>query len=159
MCRAAGQSRRQPAVATEEEPVLRTSRGWLRNEDWKEQAQIIRREVRVIWLIFKDSRTPWYAKLAAAGAVGYVFSPIQLIPSFIPVIGFLDDFLAVSIGIKLTHWLAPEAVVRDCRERALASARHRDEQVSTVAGRAGAVAIAAIWLIIMAAATVWLYKP
>jgi uncharacterized membrane protein YkvA (DUF1232 family) len=130
----------------------------LRGKSWKEQAQILRNEVQVLWLILQDRRTPWYAKLLVASAVGYVFSPIQLIPSFIPVIGFLDDFLALAAGFKLAHWLAPETVICDARWRARALARQRDQQVPTLASRAGVAFVAAIWLMLMAAGMVWLYK-
>jgi uncharacterized membrane protein YkvA (DUF1232 family) len=112
-----------------------------------------------IWFICKDSRTPWYAKLVAACAVGYVFSPIQVIPSFIPVIGFLDDFLILSIGYKLTHWLVPAPVIRDCYKRAAVAAKDAEQEVPTAAGKASAIAIAVVWVLLMAAATVWLYKP
>jgi uncharacterized membrane protein YkvA (DUF1232 family) len=130
----------------------------LRGKSWKEQGQILRNEVQVLWLILQDRRTPWYAKLLVASAVGYVFSPIQLIPSFIPVIGFLDDFLALAAGFKLAHWLAPETVIRDARWRARTLARERDEQVPTLASRAGIVVVAAIWLMLMAVGMIWMYK-
>jgi uncharacterized membrane protein YkvA (DUF1232 family) len=129
----------------------------LRRKSWKEQAQMLQDEVQVLWLIFQDHRTPWYARLGVACAVGYVFSPIQLIPSFIPVIGFLDDFLALTAGFKLAHWLAPEAVIHDARVRALASAKEKGQHGMAQAGRA--VAIVAIWLMLMAAGMVWMYKP
>jgi uncharacterized membrane protein YkvA (DUF1232 family) len=130
----------------------------LRGKSWKEQGQILRNEVQVLWLILQDRRTPWYAKLLVAGAVGYVFSPIQLIPSFIPVIGFLDDFLALAAGFKLAYWLAPETVICDARWRARTLARERDQQVPTLASRAGLAVVAAIWLALMVAGVVWLYK-
>jgi len=82
-----------------------------------------------------------------------------MIPSFIPVIGFLDDFLILSIGYKLTHWLVPGPVIRDCYQRAEASSQRGQEQVPTGAAKASAIAIAVVWVLLMAAATVWLYKP
>ncbi len=130
----------------------------LRGKSWKEQAQILRNEMQVLWLILQDRRTPWYAKLLVASAVGYLFSPIQLIPSFIPVIGFLDDFLALAAGFKLAHWLAPETVICDARWRARTLATQREQQVPTLASRAGVAVVAAIWLMLMAAGMVWLYK-
>lgn len=130
-----------------------------RRRNWREQAQILRREVMSIWFICKDSRTPWYARLVAACAVGYVFSPVQIIPSFIPVIGFLDDFLILSIAYKLTHWLVPAPVIRDCYKRAEAAGKRVEQEAPTAAARASAIAIAVGWVLLMAAATVWLYKP
>jgi len=158
MPRAAGQPD-QPLLVDEEQGASQPQSRRLRGKSWREQAQILRREVMVIWLICKDSRTPWYAKLVTACAVGYVFSPIQLIPSFIPVIGFLDDFLILSIGYKLTYKLVPAPVIRDCYRRALAAGRRAEQEASTVAGKASAIAIGLIWLLAMVAATVWLYKP
>src|SRR5262245_9001280 len=120
------------ALADPEQSLPR-KRSNKRKKSWREQAQILRREVLSIWFICKDSRTPWYAKLVAACAVGYVFSPIQIIPSFIPGIGFLDDFLILSIGYKLTHWLVPAPVIRDCYKRAEASGKRAEQEVPTAA--------------------------
>jgi uncharacterized membrane protein YkvA (DUF1232 family) len=125
---------------------------------WKDQAQQLRDEVQVLWFILQDPRTPWYAKFLVACAVGYLFSPIQLIPSFIPVIGFLDDFLALSAGFKLAHRLAPESVIRDARARALILAKQKREEVPTLASRAGLAVMVVIWLVLMAAGMVWMYK-
>jgi uncharacterized membrane protein YkvA (DUF1232 family) len=130
----------------------------LRGKSWKEQALILRNEVQVLWLILQDRRTPWYAKLLVGGAVGYLFSPIQLIPSFIPVIGLLDDFLALAAGFKLAYWLAPEIVIRDARRLARTLASERDEQVPTLASRAAVVVVATIWLMLMAVGMIWMYK-
>jgi uncharacterized membrane protein YkvA (DUF1232 family) len=127
-------------------------------KSWKQQAEMLRNEVQVLWFILRDSRTPWYARVMVACAVGYLFSPIQLIPSFIPVIGFLDDFVALSAGFKLAHWLAPETVICDARRRARTYAIQRSQESSTLAGRAGVAVIAAIWLVLMAVGMVWLYK-
>jgi uncharacterized membrane protein YkvA (DUF1232 family) len=157
MPRAAGRSN-QSLLADEEQGVATPQSGRVRSKSWREQVQILRREVRIICLISRDPRTPWYAKVVPVCAMGYVFSPIQLIPSFIPLIGFLDDFLILWISFKLTRWLVPAPVIRDCYERAVVEGK-RAEQDLTAAGRASAIAIAVIWLLLMAAATVWLYKP
>lgn len=155
------QSTRHPGRSALADVEQRPPRGQLerRGKSWREQAQILRREVMTIWFVCKDSRTPWYAKVAAACAVGYVFSPIQVIPSFIPVIGFMDDFLILSIGYKLTHWLVPAPVIRDCYQRAEAAGQRGQGEVPTAAAKAIAIAIAVVWVLLMAAATVWLYKP
>jgi uncharacterized membrane protein YkvA (DUF1232 family) len=70
-----------------------------RGERWRQRQESFQREVCVVWMILKDSRTPWYARAAAACTVGYLFSPVQLIPSFIPVIGILDDFVVLWAGV------------------------------------------------------------
>jgi uncharacterized membrane protein YkvA (DUF1232 family) len=127
------------------------------SKTWKEQAQEVGREVKLIWLVFKDPRTPWYARLIAACAVGYVFSPIQLIPSFIPVIGFLDDFVVLAVGFKAVRRLAGADVVRDCHEQAGPSAKQPNGGMQMLARPAAAI-VAGIWLLATVAATVWLYR-
>ncbi len=72
-------------------------------------------QFRVMTRAFRHPGVPWYAKLAAACVVGYVLSPIQLIPNFIPVIGQLDDVLVVSLGIRLLRRWVPPRVLRDCQ--------------------------------------------
>ena len=124
---------------------------------WLRQAQDVSREVEVIWLVFKDPRTPWYARLVAASAVGYVFSPIQLIPSFIPVIGFLDDFIVLAAGFRAVRKLAGEDVIRNCRERATAAQALSKRDVRRFAGPVAAI-IAGIWLLATVVATLWLYR-
>jgi uncharacterized membrane protein YkvA (DUF1232 family) len=130
----------------------------IRCRSWKQQAEKLRNEVQVLWFILRDPRTPWYARVMVACAVGYLFSPIQLIPSFIPVIGFLDDFLVLSAGFKLAHWLAPESVICDARRRARTYAIQRTQEAPTMAGRARVAVIAAIWLALMAVGMVWMYR-
>jgi uncharacterized membrane protein YkvA (DUF1232 family) len=129
----------------------------VRGKTWKEQAQEVGREVKVIWLVFKDPRTPWFARLIAACAVGYVFSPIQLIPSFIPVIGFLDDFVVLAVGFNAVRRLAGADVVRGCRERAASAEKLPDGRMQMLARPAAAI-VAGIWLVVTVAATVWLYR-
>ena len=70
-------------------------------DGWKRQAQLLQREARGFYFAFKHPRVHWCAKLVAAGTAAYLFSPIQLIPSFIPVVGFLDDLLILFLGVKL----------------------------------------------------------
>jgi uncharacterized membrane protein YkvA (DUF1232 family) len=130
----------------------------IRCRSWKQQAEQLRDEVQVLWFILRDPRTPWYARVTVACAVGYLFSPIQLIPSFIPVIGFLDDFVVLSVGFRLAHWLAPESVIYDARRRARTYAIQRSQEAPTLAGRAGVAVIATIWLALMAVGLVWMYK-
>jgi len=125
------------------------------SEAWLKRGQRFQRQVCMVWMILKDPRTPWYVRVVAAGTVGYLFSPVQLIPSFIPVIGFLDDFAALWLGFRFIQRFAPEAVVRDCNEQAAKmppiSARElkRMTRIAAVAfvliGLSGAVC-AAWWL-------------
>lgn len=83
---------------------------------WRDRARRFQREAQVLYLIFKHPRTPWYAKGIAAFPVAYLFSPVQLIPNFIPVIGFLDDFVVLLVGARIIQWLTPTDLLRECNE-------------------------------------------
>jgi uncharacterized membrane protein YkvA (DUF1232 family) len=72
-------------------------------------------------LVIKHPRSPWLARVVAAGTVAYLLSPIQLIPTFIPVIGQLDDLFVLYIGMKLLRKLTPEDVLADCGAQARSS--------------------------------------
>jgi uncharacterized membrane protein YkvA (DUF1232 family) len=84
--------------------------------DW---ARDIKRDVLALWLAARDPRTPWHAKLAAASVAAYALSPIDLIPDFIPVVGYLDDLIIVPFGILLTVKLIPDELMTEFREEAL----------------------------------------
>lgn len=71
-----------------------------------------------LYLAYKHPRTPWYAKALAALIIGYALSPIDLIPDFIPVIGYLDDFIIVPAGIALLIKIIPRDVLEECRAKA-----------------------------------------
>lgn len=85
---------------------------------WKERAARFKRETYALYLAARDPRVPWYAKLLALVVVGYAFSPIDLIPDFIPVVGYLDDLVLVPLGILLVIRMIPPEVLADCRRRA-----------------------------------------
>jgi uncharacterized membrane protein YkvA (DUF1232 family) len=97
--------------------------------NWKQQVDRLGNEARVLYFIFKHPRTRWYVKWIAACPVAYVFSPIQLIPNFIPVIGFLDDFLFLAVGAKLIRKLTPPDLLVECH--ALADATQTEKKEST----------------------------
>ena len=78
---------------------------------WRERARRLKRDTYALYLALKDPRVPWYARLLAGLVVAYAFSPIDLIPDFIPVLGYLDDLLIVPLGIVLTLRLIPPAVM------------------------------------------------
>ena len=86
---------------------------------------------------------PWYAKALAAGIVAYAFSPIDLIPDFIPVLGYLDELVLLPLGVLAVRAMIPEPVMTECRTRAAAAFRD-GKPVS----RAGAVIIVAVWLLL-----------
>jgi uncharacterized membrane protein YkvA (DUF1232 family) len=116
---------------------------------WRAWARRIKIDTYALYLACRDPRTPWHVRLLAAGIVAYAFSPIDLIPDFVPVLGYLDDLLIVPLGIALAIRLLPDAVLADCRERAQGAA---DRPTSRLA----AVVIVAIWLALAVAAGFWL---
>jgi len=121
--------------------------------NWKRQAQQLQQEAHVFYLAFKHPRTPWYARLVAACTAGYLFSPIQLIPSFIPVIGFLDDFLVLFLGAKLLKSILPPDVLTECRQFATAAEARRKEQIRSSVPIVAAFLIATVWLLSAVAAS------
>jgi uncharacterized membrane protein YkvA (DUF1232 family) len=89
--------------------------------DWRQQSERFQREARVCYFVFKHPRVRWYARAVAACTAAYLFSPIQLIPSFLPAIGFLDDFVVIVLGVKLLQRIIPSEVLSECRELAEAA--------------------------------------
>lgn len=87
-------------------------------ENWKQKAKNLKRELYALYLAYKDPRVPWYARITAIIVVGYAFSPIDLIPDPIPVLGYLDDLILIPLGIALVIKMVPADVLNDCRERA-----------------------------------------
>jgi uncharacterized membrane protein YkvA (DUF1232 family) len=104
----------------------------------KAWARAVKHDVVALWLAARDPRTPWYAK-AAACIAAYALSPIDLIPDFIPVLGYLDDVVLLPLAILLVVKLIPPEVMAEHRAAAAAS---EGRPVS----RAGAVAVVALWL-------------
>ncbi len=76
-------------------------------ERWKTLARQLKTELYALYLAYKDRRTPWYARIFTALVVGYAFSPIDLIPDPIPVLGYLDDLILVPIGVYLAVKMIP----------------------------------------------------
>ena len=101
---------------------------------------------------------PWYAKLVAACSAGYVLSPIQLIPSYIPVIGFLDDFSVLFVGAKLLQRLIPPEVLIECRQLADAAEMRRKEEIRSTAAVIAFVAITAVWLVAAVGASILMVR-
>ncbi len=107
---------------------------------WQQKAASLKTEVYALYLAYRDPRTPWYAKIIMAAVIGYFLCPIDLIPDFIPVLGYLDDLVIVPGGILLATRMIPHGVMQECRERA------RTERISSRAKWVIAVIIVAIWL-------------
>jgi len=128
---------------------------------WRQQAQRVHQEAHVFYFVFRHPRTRWYAKLIAVCTAGYLLSPIQLIPSFIPVIGFLDDLLVLFLGVKLLQRITPPDVLAECRELAKAAEMRRKEEIRSSAAVFASVAIVLLWLLaaVTASALVARYIP
>ena len=84
----------------------------------KERAKQLKTDIPALFLALGDRRTPWYAKAVAAITVAYALSPIDLIPDFIPLLGYLDDLIILPALVALTCKLLPADIFADCRERA-----------------------------------------
>ena len=98
-----------------------------RLKDW---ARAIKRDVRALYSALRDPRVPWYAKALGIVIVGYALSPIDLIPDFIPVLGYLDDVILVPLGVLIVVRMIPPDVMAEHRALALAA---QDRPVSRVA--------------------------
>jgi uncharacterized membrane protein YkvA (DUF1232 family) len=122
-------------------------------EAWKRRARQLKVETYAIYLAYRDPRTPWYARIFAACVVGYAFSPIDLVPDLIPVLGYLDDLVLVPLGIALTLKMIPQAVLAECREKAQAAMSQGKPTNWTAAG-----IIIAIWLLLAVLAIVLIVR-
>lgn len=111
----------------------------------KERARRLKTQTHALYLAARDPRTPWLPKLLAAGVVAYALSPIDLIPDFIPVLGYVDDLLLLPLGIWIAIKFVPEPVLADARREAEAAA---DERLPL--SRGAAVAIVTLWVLLVA---------
>jgi uncharacterized membrane protein YkvA (DUF1232 family) len=116
----------------------------------KHWARALRRDVVAVWLAGRDPRVPWHAKALALAVAAYALSPIDLIPDFIPVLGYLDDLLIVPLGILLVIRLIPPDLMAEFR----AEADRRDAKPRSIAA---AVVIVAIWILAAGLLIWWLW--
>src|ERR671912_1416110 len=116
-------------------------------ETWKRWARQLSAQTYTLYLAYRHPRTPWYAKVFAALIVGYVFSPLDPIPDFIPGVGLLDEMVVVPIGVLLATKMIPREVMEECQEKAREVAEG-EKPVSRVA----AVVVVAVWLLCVALA-------
>lgn len=107
---------------------------------WRERAAQLKIETLTLYYAYRDPRVSWYAKLLIALTVAYAFSPIDLIPDFVPVLGYLDDLLLIPLLVAVTIRLIPPSALQTARVRAAAA-------VERPVSRVGAVAIALFWLL------------
>ncbi|HMO59406.1 MAG TPA: YkvA family protein [Roseiflexaceae bacterium] len=105
----------------------------------QQRARDLKRETYALYLAYRDPRTPWYARIVVACVVAYALSPIDLIPDFMPILGYLDDLVLLPLGIALALRLIPADVMRESR----AHAAHASQRPTSWAA---AAVIVAIWL-------------
>ena len=120
-------------------------------EKWKQSARKLKSETHALYLAYRHPHTPWYAKAFAGLVIAYAFSPIDLIPDFIPVFGYLDDLILVPLGIALAIKMIPASVMVECRMQA---------EIETGEGKQAnwfaAVIFIMIWLTLAASFVLWL---
>ncbi|AXK70910.1 DUF1232 domain-containing protein [Lysobacter sp. TY2-98] len=121
--------------------ILTSLRGWARR---------LKQQTLVVYFAARDPRTPWAVRIAALAVAAYALSPIDLIPDFIPVLGYLDDVLIVPLGIALVMRWMPAEVIADAHARAAAMA-------TRPTSRGMAAVIVAIWAVALALAALWAY--
>jgi uncharacterized membrane protein YkvA (DUF1232 family) len=123
-------------------------------EKWvKQRVGKLKMETYAIYLAYKDPRVPWYAKLFAACVIGYALSPIDLIPDFIPVLGYLDDLVLIPLGIALAMKMIPQTVLTECREKAQTT-MNQNKPTNWVA--AGIIVV--IWFLLLVLAIILIVR-
>ena len=116
-------------------------------EAWKQRARQLSAQTYALYLAYRHPRTPWYAKLFVALVVGYLFSPIDPIPDFIPGVGLLDEMVVVPIGVLIAARMIPQDILEECRAKAREVAEG-EKPVSRVA----AAVVVTLWLLCVALA-------
>ena len=118
----------------------------------RQWARTLKRDITALYLAARDPRVPWYAKAVAACVAGYALSPIDLMPDFVPILGYLDDLILVPLGIMLAIRLIPAPVLSDLRRTAA------DQLARRPTSWIGAIAIIGIWLVCAALVAWWAYS-
>jgi uncharacterized membrane protein YkvA (DUF1232 family) len=119
-------------------------------ERWKEKARALKQEIHAIYLCCKDPRTPWYAKALAGCIVAYALSPIDLIPDFVPVLGYVDELILLPVGIAAVRKMIPPVVLAECCLKAKEGLIQGRGKGWIMAG-----GIVAIWIILGVLAVNW----
>ncbi|HLO46827.1 MAG TPA: DUF1232 domain-containing protein [Kamptonema sp.] len=119
-------------------------------QSFKELARKFKQETYAVYRASIDPRVPWYARVLAVVVVAYAFSPIDLIPDFIPVLGYLDDLLIVPLGIWLVLKMIPPEILAECREKAAAEINHIQPK-----NWVAAAVIIALWFVLVILAVIW----
>lgn len=120
-----------------------------RIKELKIWAKALERDVFALWIAARSARTPWIAKLIAGSVAAYAFSPIDLIPDFIPIIGYLDDLIIIPLGIALVVRLIPAQLMAEFRTEALLIS---DRPMSYAA----ATVVIVVWTVVMVVLGHWI---
>ncbi len=119
-----------------------------RIEQAKQWARRIKQDVVAVYFAARDPRTPWFTRCLALAIAAYALSPIDLIPDFIPILGYLDDLIIVPLGLLLVIRLIPAPVMVECREKARVL-------LSRPTSYAAAAVMVGIWLLVLGGFAVW----
>jgi uncharacterized membrane protein YkvA (DUF1232 family) len=117
---------------------------------WKQSARKLKTETFALYLAYRHPHTPWFARVFSGLVIAYAFSPIDLIPDFIPILGYLDDLILVPLGIVLALKMIPPAVMAECR----AQAQVAMDQGRTV-NKLAALVIVFIWIGLAVLSILW----
>jgi uncharacterized membrane protein YkvA (DUF1232 family) len=118
---------------------------------WKKWARRLKTETYALYFAYQDPRVPWYAKFLTAFVVAHTFSPIDLIPDFIPVLGYLDDLIITPLGLALVLKMIPKEVMIEARRKAEMSNEKIDR-----ASRVGLIIVVCIWLLVALLLFMWI---
>jgi len=122
-------------------------------QTWKKKARELKTEVYALYLAYRDPRVSWPARVFAGLIVAYAFSPIDLIPDPIPVLGYLDDLIMIPLGAALARRMIPPFVLEECRVKA------KEVMVTgTTVNWVAAGVIIVIWVVAAALTTFWLVR-
>jgi len=116
----------------------------------KNKAKDLKKETYTLYLVYKDSRVVWWKRLFLGIVIGYAFCPIDLVPDFIPILGYLDDLILVPIGISIALKLIPKEVIEECRKKAM-----EEKKGEVPIGKKTTLVIIFIWIIGLGILLIW----
>jgi len=122
-------------------------------EWFRQRARRLKAETLALYLAARHPGTPWYAKLFVAAIVAYAFSPIDLIPDFVPILGYVDDLILIPLGIALAVKMVPSSVLTECRARAQEVILN-----GKPTSRLAAAVIVLVWIALATLCVLWAYK-
>jgi len=112
---------------------------------WKEKARQLKSDIRTLYLAYRSPKVPWYAKALIALIIAYALSPVDLIPDFVPVLGYLDDLIIIPLGVFIVLKTIPKEVLRECRGKV------KHEAINSKLKWIIAFVIVLIWLLVIVA--------